>query len=224
VSRNRIADLQLRGSTRPLPVRVYWPRQTGSRPVPLLVFCSAGAGAGSAAEAACRRLSQDAGLVVLSVSCAAGPQDGTNVLEWAAEHATELGADPGRLLIAGEAAGGVVAAAVASHARAAGWPAVTLAADDPFEAVRRLLAAGSDEFPGSASSDLRISQPRGMTMHDAAALPELAGSPLARSADRSRWMALVVLCTGMLMIVLDTTSARVNLSSLVRYSNTPRRS
>jgi len=30
--------LQLRGSTSPLPVRVYWPGQAAPQPVPLLVF------------------------------------------------------------------------------------------------------------------------------------------------------------------------------------------
>jgi acetyl esterase len=139
VSRNRIADLQLRGNTSPLPVRVYWPGRLVTRPVPLLVFCSVGAGSGVRAEATCQRLSQDEGLVVLSVRCAAGAQDGTAVLEWAAEHAAELGADPGRLLIAGEGAGDAVAAAVASEALAAGWPPVTY--------------VSSDEFPGPASSD-----------------------------------------------------------------------
>jgi hypothetical protein len=45
-------------------------------------------------------------------------------------------------------------------------------------------------------------------MHDTTELPELAegapGRPGMSTADRSRWMALVVLCAGMLMIVLDT--------------------
>jgi EmrB/QacA subfamily drug resistance transporter len=51
-------------------------------------------------------------------------------------------------------------------------------------------------------------------MHDTAELPELAGGPLDRSAERSRWMALVVLCTGMLMIVLDVTIVNVALPSI----------
>jgi acetyl esterase len=140
---NRIADLQLRGSTSPLPVRVYWPGQTASQPTPLLVFCMVGAGA----EAVCRGLSEDPGVIVLSVSCdPADPRAGTQVLEWAAEHAAELGGDPGRLLVAGEGAGRAVATAVASHARAAGWPAVMLAAGrggaDLPAAVRRSLSAG----------------------------------------------------------------------------------
>ena len=147
MDRNRIADLQLRGSTSPLPVRVYWPAQAASQPVPVLVFCRVGAGAGPHAEATCRSFSEDLGLLVLSVSCLAGAPDGTTVLEWAAEHAAELGADSGRLLVAGQGAGGgAVAAAVASQARAAGWPDVMLAcaqndADLP-EAVRRSLSAG----------------------------------------------------------------------------------
>jgi len=55
-------------------------------------------------------------------------------------------------------------------------------------------------------------------MHDTTELPELADSTLGRprmsTADRSRWMALVVLCTGMLMIVLDATIVNVALPSI----------
>jgi hypothetical protein len=110
------------------------------------VFCAVGAGAGPHLEATCRSLSEDPGLLVLAVSCLAGAPDGTTVLEWAAEHAAELGADSGRLLVAGQGAGGDVAAAVAAQARAAGWPDVMLACAqndvDLLEAVRRSLPAG----------------------------------------------------------------------------------
>ena len=131
--RNRIAALQLRGSTSPLPVRVYWPSQEASQSGPLLVFCMAGAGAGAwsggfgvpGTEASCRGLSQNPGLTVLSVGCdRADPGPGAQVLEWAAEHAAELGADPGRLLVGGQGAGGTAAAALALDARAQGWPPV----------------------------------------------------------------------------------------------------
>jgi acetyl esterase len=164
MSRNRIADLQLRGSTSALPVRVYWPGQATSQPAPLLVFCMAGTGADArsggfgvpGAEASCRGLSEDYGLVVLAVTCLTGVQDGTTVLEWAAEHAAELGADPGRLLVGGLGPGGAVAAEVASQARAAEWPAVTLATGrsdaDLSDAVRRALSTPTDEYPRPASS------------------------------------------------------------------------
>ena len=148
MSRNRIADLQLRGSTSPLPVRVYWPGQVASQPAPLLVFCMVGAGAGAEPNT-CRSLSEDHGLLVLAVRCSAGVHDGMTVLEWAAEHAAELGADPGRLLVAGMGAGGAVAAAVESQARAAGWPAVALAAGpDLSEAARRILARAMSKSAG----------------------------------------------------------------------------
>jgi EmrB/QacA subfamily drug resistance transporter len=55
-------------------------------------------------------------------------------------------------------------------------------------------------------------------MHDTTELPELAEGALGRpgmsTADRSRWMALVVLCAGMLMIVLDVTIVNVALPSI----------
>jgi len=51
-------------------------------------------------------------------------------------------------------------------------------------------------------------------MQDTTALPDQAYDPRARSADRSRWMALVVLCAGMLMIVLDVTIVNVALPSI----------
>jgi acetyl esterase len=149
MSRHRIADLQLRGSTSPLPVRVYWPGQVASRPVPLLVFCIVGAGAGAQAEPTCRRLSEEAGLLVLAVRCPGGAHDGMTVLEWAAEHAAELGADPARLLVAGQGAGDAVATAVISQARAAGWPEVALGADpDLSEAVRRILIRAASNSGG----------------------------------------------------------------------------
>src|SRR5271169_4849855 len=51
-------------------------------------------------------------------------------------------------------------------------------------------------------------------MNDTTELPELTDSVLGRPADRSRWIALVVLCTGMLMIVLDATIVNVALPSI----------
>jgi EmrB/QacA subfamily drug resistance transporter len=51
-------------------------------------------------------------------------------------------------------------------------------------------------------------------MQDTTALPDLVRDRPARSADRSRWTALVVLCAGMLMIVLDVTIVNVALPSI----------
>ena len=56
---------------------------------------------------------------------AAALEDSLATVHWAADHAAELGADPGRLLVAGLGFGGRVAAAVARQAQEDGWPAVT---------------------------------------------------------------------------------------------------
>ncbi|WP_219459864.1 alpha/beta hydrolase fold domain-containing protein [Nonomuraea rhizosphaerae] len=118
-----VADTRLRGAAGPLPVRTYWPAATPA--APMLVFLPADGIEG--ADALCRAACSGAGVVVLSVSYRKprrqdGRCDAILATEWAADHARELGADPDRLLLAGEGAGAELAAAVASHARERGWP------------------------------------------------------------------------------------------------------
>jgi acetyl esterase len=43
-------------------------------------------------------------------------------MEWVADHSADLDADPGMLIVAGQGAGGGLAAAVALHVRDHGWP------------------------------------------------------------------------------------------------------
>jgi acetyl esterase/lipase len=115
--------------------RVSWPRPPGLDPGPgaaLLVWLAGeGRGAGGAGLPA-HRLFAEAGLTVLSVPWPArsevpgeaAVQDAATALEWAADHAAELDADPARLLVAGEGLGAGLAAAVCLHARDQGWPIV----------------------------------------------------------------------------------------------------
>ncbi|MGH2476335.1 MAG: alpha/beta hydrolase fold domain-containing protein, partial [Candidatus Limnocylindrales bacterium] len=83
-------------------------------------------------DALCRGACADVGVVVLSPTSrpatdphGAALADALAAVHWAADHAAELGADPGRLLLAGTGVGGRLAAAVARQARDDGWPAVT---------------------------------------------------------------------------------------------------
>jgi acetyl esterase len=132
---HRVAGMRLRGPAGPRDARIYWPGRSYSVPVPaLLVFFHASGfmpGSLDSADALCRALCSRTGVVVLSVSYRPSPphsypaafDDATATVEWVADHAADLNADPARLLVAGEGAGGNLAAAVALHARDHGWPA-----------------------------------------------------------------------------------------------------
>jgi acetyl esterase/lipase len=67
----------------------------------------------AAADALCH----EAGFVVLALRTD-DPEVATIAVEWAGDHARQLGADGGRLVVAG----GRLAAAAARHARDEGWP------------------------------------------------------------------------------------------------------
>jgi dienelactone hydrolase len=109
--------VRLRGPAGQLRARVYWPAPAGRAAAApaLLVFLGD--------DATGRRLCVTAGLVVLAADLTAAPP-AIAVVSWAADHAAELEADPGRLLVGGEGAGGALAAEVARHARDQGWPPI----------------------------------------------------------------------------------------------------
>jgi hypothetical protein len=135
--------------------RVYWPSSSVAGPAPLLVFLTA-ADAGTW----CQELSASAGLVVLSVICGrprpAGLHDAVAAAEWAAENTARLSADPRHLLVGGMGRGGTLAAAVALHARADGWPVFT----------RQVLICASPLQP-SPSSLAGVAQATAVTVeHD----------------------------------------------------------
>ena len=103
-------SLRLRGAGQSVRVRVAWPEPATGIPA-LLVF------PGEDLERV-DELSARAGVVVLSPDDHLGAAAAT--LEWAGEHAAQLGADGGRLAVGG----GALAAALALRARDQGWPAL----------------------------------------------------------------------------------------------------
>jgi len=117
-----------------ITVRIYWPEGT-SDPVPLVVFAHGGGFVFcdlNSHDELCRAMTNGIGAVVVSVDYRLAPEsrwpaaaeDVYAVTEWATQQAGSLGADPGRLLVAGDSAGGNLAAVTALMARDRDWPAI----------------------------------------------------------------------------------------------------
>lgn len=110
----------------PLEARLYRPSQAGR--VPLVLFYHGGGfvvGDLDTHDEACRLLCQSSECAVLSVAYRLAPEapapmaalDALAALQWAHAHAAELQADPSQLVVAGDSAGGNLAAVVAQLAR-----------------------------------------------------------------------------------------------------------
>ncbi|MCB5180204.1 alpha/beta hydrolase [Streptomyces antimicrobicus] len=122
----------------PIPVRIYLPdpgRRPGPRPT--VVFCHGGGFVLcdlDTHDRTARNLCRAAGAAVVSVDYRRAPEhrfpaaveDAHAALCWAGEHLGELGGDPGALVVAGDSAGGNLAAASLLLAAERGGPPVAL--------------------------------------------------------------------------------------------------
>lgn len=119
-------DEQIPGPDGDVPVRVYEPH--GAGPHPALVWFHGGGfvlGSVDGYDTVCRVLCERLGAVVVSVDYRLAPEhpfpagvsDCYAATEWAAERVGGFGGDPDRLVVAGDSAGGNLAAAVSQMAR-----------------------------------------------------------------------------------------------------------
>jgi acetyl esterase len=119
-----------------LRVRLYWP-QPSAAPVPAIVYFHGGGhviGSLDTHDFVARNLCGGTGAIVASVDYRMGPEhkfpaavdDCFAALEWVHANAASLGADPLRLGVHGDSAGGNLAAVVALLARDAGGPQLRL--------------------------------------------------------------------------------------------------
>lgn len=128
----RISELELGGPAGALPARLYDPGGF-SGPAPLVVYFHGGGhvvGDLDSHDPVCRHLARDVPALVLAVDYRLGPEDpfpaavddALAAFRFAHANAESLGADPGRIAVAGDSAGGNVAAAAAQLAVAGGGP------------------------------------------------------------------------------------------------------
>jgi len=128
----RVEDLRVPARDgQPLPARLYSPAPAPHAPLPVLLYLHGGGftiGSIETHDVLCRELARQAGCMVLSLDYRLAPEhrfpiasnDAWDALQWLAQNAAALGADPARLAVGGDSAGGTLAAVNAILARDAG--------------------------------------------------------------------------------------------------------
>ena len=131
----RIEERLVPGSADQIRLRLYWPNTSG--PVPAIAYYHGGGhviGSLDTHDAVARNLCAGAEALVASVDYRLGPEqkfpaaveDAWSALAWLHANAASLGADPTRLGVHGDSAGGNLAAVVALMVRDAATPHLRL--------------------------------------------------------------------------------------------------
>ena len=131
----RVEDHVIDGPAGPIPIRVYWPETATAGPYPVTMFFHGGGfavGDLDTHDTTAREHAAGADTVVVSVDYRLAPEnpypaavdDAWEATRWVAENAARFGADASRLAVAGDSAGGNLAAVVSHLARDNGGPAV----------------------------------------------------------------------------------------------------
>ncbi|MFL6062319.1 MAG: alpha/beta hydrolase [Marmoricola sp.] len=129
-----LRDLVVDGADGPLAARLYIPSsRLGADPVPTLMFIHGGGmalGDIESHDGACRALAERSGVQVLSIDYRLAPEhpypaavrDCIAAYRWMVEHTDELNADPDRLAVGGDSAGGLLSITTAIQAAEQGLP------------------------------------------------------------------------------------------------------
>jgi acetyl esterase len=132
-----VRELMAEGSAGPIPLRLYRPAGLAdSRRLPVLVYFHGGGwviGDLETHDVLCRQLTAEAGVSVVAVDYRLAPEhkfpaaveDCLAAYQWVRGRGRDIGADPERGAVAGDSAGGNLAAVVSQSAAAAGVPVPT---------------------------------------------------------------------------------------------------
>lgn len=126
-----VTDTVAAGPAGNIPVRIYTPKGSGA--FPALVYFHGGGwviGDPTVVDGPCTLFANRAHSVVISVDYRKAPEapfpaavdDAVAATRWVAEHAAELNIDPDRIVVAGDSAGGNLAAVTALTLRDEGGP------------------------------------------------------------------------------------------------------
>ncbi|MBN2791432.1 MAG: alpha/beta hydrolase [Desulfuromonadales bacterium] len=124
----QVEDRTIAGPLTQLPLRIYTPRGVTTKPRGIVLYCHGGGfvlGDLDAYDAVCRTICHDSDSVLVAVDYRLAPEhpfpaaveDCYFALCWVAANAAELGADPQRLAVCGDSAGGNLSAVLALLAR-----------------------------------------------------------------------------------------------------------
>ncbi len=123
----RVRDLEIAGAYGALALRLYYPRADAANLPIILYFHGGGWVTGNleTGDATCRAWTNAFGCLVVAVNYHHAPEskfpaaaeDCYTATQWVGEHASEIGGDAARLVVAGASAGGNLAAVVAQMAR-----------------------------------------------------------------------------------------------------------
>lgn len=127
----RVEVRTIPGPAGEIPVRIYYP--TEQSPLPALVWYHGGGwvlGTLDGVDHTCRELANAAGCIVVSVDYRLAPEhkfpacpdDCESAYYWVLENAASIGADPRRVAVGGDSAGGNLAAVVSLRAKQSARP------------------------------------------------------------------------------------------------------
>lgn len=161
-----VEDRTIPGPAGEIPIRIYAPE--GAEPFPVVAFFHGGGfviGDLDTHDVPCRHLCARSGCLVVSVDYRLAPEhpfpaaadDCVAATRWVAAHAAELGGDADRIAVAGDSAGGALAAATALRLRDEG---------DAFLRGQLLIYPVADHYQPGTPSYEQNAEGYGLTRDD----------------------------------------------------------